>query len=164
MAPPIFDASRTRRCPRRRPLGQDGADLIEPKLGRARRRCGSMSKAMVRPSARVDKLGVEVDRNWFTRGCRRDRVPVLGVVQGDGKNAVTEAVGVKDLAKETRCNDAANAEISQRPDGFARGSSLAELRPAAGFRALSKGALDNIKGSPPDDEWRRSWNRQRPNP
>ena len=65
----------------------------------------------------VDKLGVEVDRNWFTRGCRRDRVPVLGVVQGDGENAVTEAVGVKDLA-ETRCNDAANAEISQRPDGL----------------------------------------------
>jgi len=60
-------------------VGQDGADLIEPKQESA----SSMQidvKGDGSAFRQVDKLGVEVDRNWFTRGCRRDRVPVLGVV------------------------------------------------------------------------------------
>src|SRR3989337_550507 len=86
-----------------------------------------MDRAAVRSS---DLLGGKVDGENRVGAARSvvDELVDLGLRQGDGQNAVLEAVVVEDVG-EARRDDAAYAEIEQRPGGVLAAPAPADIFP-----------------------------------
>ncbi len=76
----------------------------------------------------ADFLGLEVDGERRVRAAARvvEKLVDVGLGKADRQNAVLEAVVVEDIG-ERRGDDAADAEIEERPGGMLAGGAAAEV-------------------------------------
>src|SRR5579871_5159420 len=106
-------------------LGEDPADLVEAEKQEAPMLPVDAEGYFLAVRQR-DRPGREIDRQWAAGGGRGHDPVDPRLLERNRQQPVLEAVGVKNLA-EARGDDAADAEIEERPDGVLAAGSGAEV-------------------------------------